>query len=66
MIALSNPYDELWKKHLSIDDMDIILEIRTGGTHYGELSILSATDNESVSANADSTAVSRQTGAIAE
>lgn len=65
MIELINPYDGLWKKHLSIDDMDIILEIRTGGTHYGKLSILSTANNESLSANAGA-AISRQAGAIAK
>lgn len=65
MIELINPYDGLWKKHLSIDDMDIILEIRTGGTHYGKLSILSTANNESLSANAGA-AISRQAGTIAK
>lgn len=48
MLMLKNPYDELWEKHLSIDDMDIILEMRTGGTYHGELPILS-TNGKSVS-----------------
>lgn len=48
MLVLKNPYDGLWEKHLSIDDMDIILEMRTGGTYHGELPILS-TNGKSVS-----------------
>lgn len=43
MIILRNPYEGIWEKHRSIDDMDMILESRTGGTDYGRLSVLSAT-----------------------
>jgi hypothetical protein len=59
MLVLENPYEGLWEKHLSVDDMDMILESRTGGNIYGKLSILPNTiDGKSVSADAD-TAVSR-------
>lgn len=59
MLVLENPYEGLWEKHLSIDDMDMILESRTGGNIYGELSILPNTsDGKPVSADADA-AVSR-------
>ena len=46
MIILRNPYEGIWEKHRSIDDMDMILESRTGGTDYGRLSVLSATAND--------------------
>ena len=62
MLTLENPYEELWKKHLSIDDMDMILESQTGGTDYGRLSVLSATANDKQPIRAN-TAVSRQAGA---
>ena len=65
MFMLENPYEELWKKHLSIDDMDMILESRTGGTYYGELSILSTTTNDEQSLRTN-TAVSRQISTITE
>ena len=32
MIMLRNPYEGIWEKHRSIDDMDMILESRTGGS----------------------------------
>lgn len=36
MLMLENPYEGLWEKHLSVDDMDVILEAkRMGGTDYG-------------------------------
>ena len=31
MIMLRNPYEGIWEKHRSIDDMDMILESRIGG-----------------------------------
>lgn len=65
MLMLENPYEGLWEKHLSVDDMDMILESRMGGTRYGRLSVLSADDGEFISATADTT-VSGQAGAIAE
>ena len=37
MIILRNPYEGIWEKHRSIDDMDMILESRTGGTDYGRV-----------------------------
>ena len=59
MLVLENPYEGLWEKHLSVDDMDMILESRTGGNAYGKLSILSNTsDDKPVSTDTD-TAVSR-------
>lgn len=59
MLVLENPYEGLWEKHLSVDDMDMILESRTGGNIYGKLSILPNTsDDKSVSADTDA-AVSR-------
>ena len=63
MLMLENPYEGLWEKHLSIADMDMILESRTGGTRYGRLSVLSANDDESISATAGTT-VSGQIDAI--
>ena len=36
MLILENPYEGLWEKHLSVDDMDMILESRMGGTYYGK------------------------------
>ena len=65
MIMLRNPYEGIWEKHRSIDDMDMILESRIGGTDYGRLSVLSATadDKQSIRTN---TAVSRQIGTITE
>lgn len=65
MIMLRNPYEGIWEKHRSIDDMDMILESRTGGTDYGRLSVLSATTNNKQSIRTD-TAVSRQVGTITE
>lgn len=59
MLVLENPYEGLWEKHLSVDDMDMILESRIGGNIYGELSILPNTsDGKPVSADAGA-AVSR-------
>lgn len=65
MPTLKNPYEGLWKKHLSIDDMNVILEARMGGTNYGSLPILSTTDNEPIPANSGTT-VSGSAGAITE
>lgn len=65
MIMLRNPYEGIWEKHRSIDDMDMILESRTGGTDYGRLSVLSATANDKQPIRANTT-VSGQAGAIAE
>ena len=65
MFMLENPYEGLWEKHRSVDDMDLILESRMGGTHYGRLSVLSADNGESISATTN-TAISRQTGSIAK
>ena len=65
MIMLKNPYEGIWEKHRSIDDMDMILESRTGGTDYGRLSVLSTTANDKQSVRAN-TAVSGQASAIAE
>lgn len=65
MIMLRNPYEGIWEKHRSIDDMDMILESRTGGTDYGRLSVLSATANDKQSIRTN-TAVSGQAGTIAE
>ena len=59
MLILENPYEGLWEKHLSVDDMDMILESRMGGTYYG-LSVLSANNGKSISATTN-TAISRQT-----
>lgn len=28
MLIVKNPYENLWKKHLSIDEIDMILEVR--------------------------------------
>jgi hypothetical protein len=59
MLVLENPYEGLWEKHLSVDDMGMILESRTGGNIYGELSILPNTsDGKPVSTDAGA-AVSR-------
>lgn len=64
MIMLRNPYEGIWEKHRSIDDMDMILESRTGGTDYGRLSVLpTANYKQSIRTN---TAVSGQTGTITE
>ena len=65
MLMLENPYEGLWEKHLSVDDMDVILEAkRMGGTDYGRLSVLSTANyKQSIRAN---TAVSGQAGTIAE
>lgn len=62
---LENPYEGLWEKHLSVDDMDVILEAkRMGGTDYGRLSVLSTANyKQSIRTN---TAVSGQAGTIAE
>ena len=65
MIILRNPYEGIWEKHRSIDDMDMILESRIGGIDYGRLSVLSTTANDKQSIRAN-TAVSGQAGAIAE
>ena len=65
MIMLKNPYEGIWEKHRSIDDMDMILESRIGGTNYGRLSVLSATANDEHSVRTH-TAVSRQVGTITE
>lgn len=54
MIILRNPYEGIWEKHRSIDDMDMILESRTGGTDYGRLSVLSATANDEQPLRTDS------------
>lgn len=37
MPILKNPYEGLWEKHLSIDEMDMILESRTGGKNLWQL-----------------------------
>ena len=64
MPILKNPYEGLWEKHLSIDEMDMILESRTGGKTYGNLSILSGTnDGKSIPASAT---VSGQAGSVTE
>ena len=65
MFMLENPYEGLWEKHLSIDDMDMILESRIGGMIYGRLSILStaANNEQSIWSN---TAISGQVGTVAE
>lgn len=64
MLTLENPYEGLWEKHRSVDDMDAILEIRMGGTDYGRLSVLSTADHkQSIRSN---TTVSGQAGTIAE
>ena len=65
MIMLRNPYECIWEKYRSIDDMDMILESRTGGTDYGRLSVLSATANDKQPIRANTT-VSGQASAIAE
>ena len=62
MPMLRNPYEGIWEKYRSIDDMDMILESRIGGTDYGRLSVLSATANDKQPIRAN-TAVSRQAGA---
>ena len=62
MIILRNPYEGIWEKHRSIDDMDMIRESQTGGTDYGRLSVLSATENDKQPKRAN-TSVSRQAGA---
>lgn len=64
MIMLRNPYEGIWEKHRSIDDMDMILESRIGGTDYG-LSVLSATANDKQPVRTNP-AVSRQVGTITE
>lgn len=64
MLILENPYEGLWEKHLSVDDMDMILESRMGGTYYG-LSVLSANNGKSISATTN-TAISRQIGTATE
>ena len=65
MITLNNPYEGVWEKYRSIDEMDMVLESRIGGTDYGRLSVLSTTANDKQSIRAN-TAVSGQAGAIAE
>ena len=65
MLMLKNPYEGLWEKHRSVDDMNAILEVRMGGTDYGRLSVLSTTADyeQSIWAN---TTVSGQAGTITE
>lgn len=46
MITLNNPYEGVWEKYRSIDDMDMILESRIGGTDYGRIPVLSTTAND--------------------
>lgn len=65
MFMLENPYEGLWEKHLSIDDMDMILESRIGGTIYGRLSILSTAANNEQSIWSNTT-ISGQVGTVAE
>ena len=60
MPMLRNPYEGIWEKYRSIDDMDMILESRIGGIDYG-LHILSTTANDEQSIRTDTT-VSRQAG----
>lgn len=62
---LINPYEGIWENHRSIDDMDMILESRTGGTDYDRLSVLSATANDKQPIRTN-TAVSGQAGSIAK
>lgn len=64
MPMLRNPYEGIWEKYRSIDDMDMILESRIGGIDYG-LPILSTTANDKQPIRAN-TAVSGQAGTIAE
>lgn len=64
MLMLENPYEGLWEKHRSVDDMDAILEVRMGGTDYGRLSVLSAADHKQPIRT--DTAVSGQIGTITE
>ena len=61
MITLNNPYEGVWEKYRSIDDMDMILESRIGGTDYGRIPVLSTTANDEQSIRTDTT-VSRQAG----
>ena len=65
MFMLENPYEGLCEKHLSIDDMDMILESRIGGTIYGRLSILSTAANNEQSIWSNTT-ISGQVGTVAE
>lgn len=65
MIMLRNPYEGIWEKNRSIDDMDMILESRIGGIDYGRLSVLSATANDKQPIRTN-TAVSGQACAVAE
>lgn len=65
MIMLRNPYEGIWEKHRSIDDMDMILESRTGGTDYGRLSVLSTTANDKQPVRTNPT-VSGQACAVAK
>ena len=60
MIILRNPYEGIWEKHRSIDDMDMILESRTGGIDYGRIPVLSTTANDKQPVRTN-TAVSGQT-----
>ena len=60
MPMLRNPYEGIWEKYRSIDDMDMILESRIGGIDNG-LPILSTTANDEQSIRTDTT-VSRQAG----
>ena len=60
MPMLRNPYEGIWEKYRSIDDMDMILKSRIGGIDYG-LPILSTTANDEQSIRTDTT-VSRQAG----
>ena len=64
MLMLENPYEGLWEKHRSVDDMNAILEARMGGTDYGRLSVLSTADREQP-VRTDTT-VSGQIGTITE
>ena len=62
MIMLRNPYEGIWEKHRSIDDMDMILESRTGGTDYGRLSVLSTTANTTNATSTTNRHVTRADG----
>ena len=64
MPMLRNPYEGIWEKYRSIDDMDMILESRIGGIDYG-LPILSTTANDKQPIRSNTT-VSGQAGTIAE
>ena len=64
MPMLRNPYEGIWEKYRSIDDMDMILESRIGGIDY-VLPIISATANDKQPIRTN-TAVSGQAGSIAK